>query len=162
MSRFRLRSRRNLYSAGLASLVCAAALAMSGCITFTKVGNDHYTGAIWQRVSDQIVWDWAGPTCDQDTDRNGVKGSPHDRALCGFYLVRVIVCNNIGGVEQALCNNATEANGKAYGGALLWPEFNVAAQGVANGRACLAFTYYATGDIKDWRALDIGPEGGRN
>jgi hypothetical protein len=163
MSRFNFLSSRKLRSVGLASIVGVSALLVTGCVTVGQYG-DHYTESIWHEPSDGIVFNWASPKCDQDIDGDGSRGTPHDRALCAFFIIRGTVCNNINGTPKQICNLATEANGETYyTHTPLWFDFTAAAtRMVNNGWACLQIQYGGFGEIRRWTAAPLGYEGCQN
>ncbi len=152
---------RKLRNAALATFICGAAAAATGCAEVTKVGNDHYTLAFWHEVSDTIVWDWKSPTCNQDADGDGNVGTPKDRAYCAFFITRASFCNHIpSGTGELICKAATNPNGTDTSGRPLWFDFTAAGQGYLNGGGyCLGVTFGAFGDIRSWVRLDRGQEG---
>jgi hypothetical protein len=159
MSRLRIAGRRRRVVLALGA-VAASAMVLTSCVsTSGPYGGDHYTMSINKSGTANILWGMYGPSCDQDVDHDGNKGSPHDRALCGFFITRAGECNHADGIGQGICNVATEANGKDSAGPL-WFDFYTATQRVLNNNwACLQVTYGAFGDVRRWTAAPLGFEG---
>lgn len=142
--------------------LAGSALVLSSCVsTSGPYNNDHYTMSINRAGSANILVNWNGPACNQDVDRDGTRGTPHDRALCAFFVTRGAECNHADGIGQSICNAATEANGKIYGtNTLLTDSFTLAAtQLLQTGRSCLQVKYGAFGDVKGWQPAYLGAEG---
>jgi hypothetical protein len=132
-----LRRKLTLRNAGLATLVCAAGLAFSGCFTastqFAVITPDHpgvlYT--IKKKYSDIVVWKWAGPDCNLDVNGNGSPGGPQDRAFCALFFIRVVACNNLSGAQHRLCYAATDLENE-------WADFSDAVHQQLGSDDCLA------------------------
>ncbi len=141
-------------------LLAASALALSSCVTTSgPYGGDHYTMSINRDGTAHILVAWNGPACNQDVDRDGNRGTPHDRALCAFFVIRGQECNHADGIGRSICNVATEGNGNDAAGPL-WFDYTAAATRVLqNGWACLQVTYGAFGDVRRWTAAPLGYEG---
>ncbi len=146
---------------GLAlGLLVVSAVALTSCVsTSGPYGGDHYTMSINRAGTAKILWAWNGPSCDQDVDKDGSRGTPHDRALCAFFVTRAGECNSAKGIAQGICNLATDANRNGSAGPL-WFDYTAAATRVLqNGWACLQVTYGAFGDVRRWTAAPLGYEG---
>lgn len=90
----------------LASIVCVAALAMSGCVTAKHLlGRDFLT--LSKSTTDPVMLAYYGPACNQDLDGDGVPGLYHDRALCAFYVIRGS-CNQADDYTKVICYAVTD------------------------------------------------------
>jgi hypothetical protein len=160
MSRFQSLFRGRLRSVGLIATAGVAALALAGCTTITQDSESKIL-SFWERPSDQIVWTWASPSCNQDVNGNGNAGDIEDRALCAFFVTRGTFCNNLRGEPALICNAATDPNGPTdVPGVPRWLSFSNAANGfVASGGDCLAVRYGAFGDIRRWVVRDSAHPG---
>ena len=106
------------------------------------------------------MWRWAGPTCDQDVTGDGTRGSPKDRALCAFFIIRGICNGAADGSNRGLCYAATDPNAQTGEGKPTWVDFNEAANLRRQANSCLAFRYGAFGEIRGWNILSRGGGGG--
>jgi hypothetical protein len=91
----RLRSPRGR-GAGIAILVCIAALALTGCVTFRNLGSGVERMTIWVRPSAAIF---------QDYENACARG---DRGGCVILHIRANFCNNMSGSDKLYCYDATD------------------------------------------------------
>lgn len=158
MTRFRQPKLRTVL---ILALMGTTVFLLTGCATLTKT-SDHYALAIWKEPSGNIIWNWASPTCNQDVDRNGVSGTPHDRALCAFFITRATVCNNLADTARIGCEVGTTADGKDTLGRDTWRDFDFAARNfVHDGNDCMVIWFGAFGDMRTWTTANLGQQGCR-
>jgi hypothetical protein len=156
MSKQRSGFARRRLRAGVALVLCSAALVLPGCFAAAYdsyvITTDHpgvlYT--IKKSWSDQIVWAWAGPTCNQDVSRDGTVGSRYDRALCTFFIIRAHACNDMSGGAHNICYSATEPNQSS--------DFNDAVDQQLGADDCLALHINPFADY-NWTARRLGTGG---
>jgi hypothetical protein len=146
---------RRLRVAGVTALICSAALVMSGCFravydTYVVQGNDV---VIKQQYSNLIVWNWAGPACNQDLNGNGIPGGEQDRGWCALRLIRAAACSKLSGWVQNVCNAATADSE--------WDDFNPAASAQAQpGADCLTVSVNPVADNGfNWTTREVGHGG---
>jgi len=159
MSRLRIITRSKLRSAGIASIVCVAAVALSGCVSVTQSGGlNHLT--VWKGTTNKLMVEFFGPTCNQDVDRDGFRGTGADRGLCAFYILRG-TCNNQGGqLLKVVCYAVTDPNWRGSGNLTMLSHFIIQAHYWSQGGAdCLIGTL--NGGSSRWQTAKIGQLGCR-
>ncbi len=140
----------------------ASAFVLSSCVsTSGPYYGDHYTMSINRAGTGNILLKWNGPACNQDVSGDGTRGSPYDRALCAFFVIRGQECNHASGVGRGICNRATDPRAReADDGVEMWSAFDRAAHlTLQAGWSCLQVTYSGSGVVKRWTGNPLGYEG---
>jgi hypothetical protein len=140
--RVHLKRRKTLRNAGLATVLAAAALLLSGCLVVYDNGDGTRNITVPPAISDQIIWD-----C---TVKHGT-GAP--RAFCALDTIHAICSGiKIKGISESDCNHIS-----SYGD---WQDMEQAIVDVTRNYDCLSFDWL-DGTYPDdyWYAIPKGYRG---